>query len=258
MSQKTKCREARKKAAWKRERETAEKRKNLLLPLMAPPMPSPTFNIYRIDRKEIAQKEDAIRKSMLNVTHPKPTNNKHPTILARYETNMRYSHLLDHYHNKMDNMHPIAGTTFIKEESIRQEVASTGTIFIKEDSKNLERIRMQQEVASTELLKRKFAPAEISFLIHRKSEIHKISLLDTSMVVHLKARIQTVTSIPASRQIVTDWISKANCTDSTVLRTLNLDPSNELLVKDANDYDLIYNSSLHWMFRKKFISLHEG
>lgn len=79
-------------------------------------------------------------------------------------------------------------------------------------------------------------PKELSFNIHLKYEIHKIKISDTSTVADLKAKILSVTSIPISRQMLTGWIpNEAMCTDSTVLRTLNLEPINELILKDSND-----------------------
>lgn len=55
----------------------------------------------------------------------------------------------------------------------------------------------------------------------------------------------SVTSIPICRQILTGWTpNEANCTDSTVLRSLNLDPSNELILKDANDEEFMDDDGL--------------
>lgn len=83
-------------------------------------------------------------------------------------------------------------------------------------------------------------PKELSFNIHLKYEIHKIKIADTSTVADLKTKIMSVTSIPICRQMLTGWIpNEAMCTDSTVLRTLNLEPTNELILKDSNDEEFM-------------------
>ncbi|KAJ6642480.1 FAS-associated factor 1 [Pseudolycoriella hygida] len=77
---------------------------------------------------------------------------------------------------------------------------------------------------------------ELSFNIHLKYEIHKLKILDTMTVADLKAKIASVTSIPICRQSLTGWIpNEATCTDATVLKTLNLDQSNEVILKDLGD-----------------------
>lgn len=89
------------------------------------------------------------------------------------------------------------------------------------------------------------SPKELSFNIHLKYEIHKIKILDTSTVADLKTKIMSVTSIPTHRQMLTGWIpNEAMCTDSTILRTLNLDQSNELILKDSNDGELMDDDGL--------------
>lgn len=88
-------------------------------------------------------------------------------------------------------------------------------------------------------------PKELSFNIHLKYEIHKIKISDTSTVADLKAKIQSVTSIPICRQLLTGWIpNEAMCTDSTVLRTLNLEQTNELILKDSNDEEFMDEDGL--------------
>lgn len=83
-------------------------------------------------------------------------------------------------------------------------------------------------------------PKELSFNIHLKYEIHKIKISDTSTVADLKEKIFAATSIPISRQMLTGWIpNEAMCTDSTVLRTLNLDQTNELILKDSRDEEFM-------------------
>lgn len=83
-------------------------------------------------------------------------------------------------------------------------------------------------------------PKELSFNIHLKYEIHKIKILDTSTVADLKTKIMSATSIPICRQLLTGWIpNEAMCTDSTVLRTLNLEQTNELILKDSNDEEFM-------------------
>lgn len=88
-------------------------------------------------------------------------------------------------------------------------------------------------------------PKELSFNIHLKYEIHKIKIADTSTVADLKAKIMSVTSIPICRQMLTGWIpNEAICTDSTVLRTLNLEQTNELILKDSNDEEFMDEDGL--------------
>lgn len=93
-------------------------------------------------------------------------------------------------------------------------------------------------------------PRELSFNIHLKYEIHKIKISDTSTVADLKSKIMSVTSIPICRQSLTGWIpNEAMCTDSTVLRTLNLDQTNELILKDSNDEEFMEEDGLDYTAR---------
>ncbi len=80
----------------------------------------------------------------------------------------------------------------------------------------------------------------VAINLRRNYEIHKIKILDTSTVADLKSKILSATSIPISREILTGWIpNEAQCTDLTILRTLNLERTNELILKDSNDKDFI-------------------
>ncbi len=98
------------------------------------------------------------------------------------------------------------------------------------------------------------SPRELSFNIHLKYEIHKIKILDTSTVADLKSKILSATSIPISRQILTGWIpNEAQCTDSTILRTLNLERTNELILKDSNDEDFMDEDGLDYTARENEI-----
>lgn len=93
-------------------------------------------------------------------------------------------------------------------------------------------------------------PRELSFNIHLKYEIHKIKISDTSTVADLKTKIMSVTSIPICRQSLTGWIpNEAVCTDSTVLRSLNLEQTNELILKDLNDEEFMDDDGLDYTAR---------
>lgn len=93
-------------------------------------------------------------------------------------------------------------------------------------------------------------PKELSFNIHLKYEIHKIKISDTSTVADLKTKIMSATSIPICRQLLTGWIpNEAICADSTVLRTLNLEQTNELILKDSNDEEFMDEDGLDYTAR---------
>lgn len=90
----------------------------------------------------------------------------------------------------------------------------------------------------------------MAFNIHLKYEIHKIKISDTSTVADLKSKIMSATSIPIHRQLLTGWIpNEAMCTDSTVLRTLNLERTNELILKDSNDEEFMDEDGLDHIAR---------
>lgn len=129
MSKRTKCRNAKKKAANQRQWQIAQERKQKALPLIKLPESNPSFKMFKIDRNECSKKEDEMRKALMGATKPKHSSTKHSTITAKYEAKIR-------------KLQPIRGMM---------------PLFISESDKDLERIRIQQEVSSTEALKRKFA-----------------------------------------------------------------------------------------------------
>lgn len=97
-------------------------------------------------------------------------------------------------------------------------------------------------------------PRDLSFNIHLKYDVHKIKISDTSTVADLKVKIMSVTSIPPCRQSLTGWIpNEETCSDSTILRTLNLDQTNELILKDLSDEEYMDDDGLDYNSRENEI-----
>lgn len=76
---------------------------------------------------------------------------------------------------------------------------------------------------------------DVVFNIHHQFNVHRITISNQATVGELKAKIMDVTQIPVCRQAITGWMPhNQNCTNATVLNTLNIARENELVLKDMS------------------------
>lgn len=127
MSQATKCRNARRKAAKRRNWEKAQLRKEMAMkPTQFTPDPA-LFSPVKVDRKMCSDSEEGIRREIL-------FTNKAATIGQRHQD------IENHYKKKILALQPIGGIQ---------------PIFLHETERNFEQIRLCQEIGAVESLKRK-------------------------------------------------------------------------------------------------------